>query len=85
MNRSHRDFLEANPYASPCNTATGEYDLSLAKRMWLAFSALAFVYLLCGAVNAWQQFRADCNHRHEPVINTVVEFCLDWRDSKGLE
>jgi hypothetical protein len=61
------------------------YDWSLATRVFCAFALLACFYLACGAVASWQTFRADCNHRHEPAINTVAEFLLDWRDGNGLE
>lgn len=72
-----------NPYASPGESGPGGYDWTTAKRMLLAFALLACFYLLCSAVGAWRAFRADCNHRHEPAINTLVEFALNWRDGDG--
>lgn len=74
-----------NPYSVACDSEPGVYDWSLAKQAFLWFAGLAAFYLLCAAVVSFQTFRADCNHRHEPALNTVVEFFIDWRDGNGLE
>lgn len=76
---------ESNPYQSPAENWKGEYDWSLAYRIMVAVGSLACVYLLCVAIGSWQVFRRDDNHRHEPVLNTIVEFATDWRDGNGLD
>jgi hypothetical protein len=74
-----------NPYRAPVVSGMGEYDWTLAKRIFVAASALAIVYLLASAVGLWTSFRSDPNHRHEPVLATVAEFVGDWQDGNGLE
>lgn len=77
--------MNDNPYASPVDSLLGHFDHSLLKRFLFAVSMLAIIYLLASAVGCWQLFRKDPNHRHEPVVSTVVEFVSDWRDGNGLD
>lgn len=74
-----------NPYVAPVSGGKGMYDWTLAKQAALWVAAIAIGYLLLGAVGTWSAFRRDPNHRHEPILHTVVEFATDWKDGRGLE
>jgi hypothetical protein len=77
--------MTPNPYQSPTDGGKGRYDWSTATRIFIAAALLAIWYLLIGAVGAWQGFRNDCNHRHEPIVNTLIEFAVNWKDGNGTE
>lgn len=71
-----------NPYASPTDSLPGEYDWTLAKRMLLMFLMIAIVYLLAGAIGAWQAFRYGTNdHRNQPLSEAIIDFATDWKSS----
>ena len=70
-----------NPYASPSESWTGEYDWTLAKRMFLAFAALAGVYLLIDAVVIWQSWDGRTLPSDATLIEQVKAFFFGWQGS----
>ena len=79
------DVSRQNPYASPVTGGRGFYDWTLAKQAMAWVAAIAISYLLIGAIASWSEFRRDPNHCREPVLNTMIEFATNWRESNGLE
>lgn len=76
---------DQNPYHSPAGSGKGLYDWTLAKQAAAWVAAIAIGYLAIGAIGSWDSFRRDPNHRHEPLLNTIVEFATDWRDGNGMD
>lgn len=68
-----------NPYAPPSCPGCGEYDWSLAKRVFLTVSAIAILHLLIVASSMWQAW----NGATIPVTATAVEkikaFFFGWK------
>jgi hypothetical protein len=71
-----------NPDATSVASGKGWYDWTLAKRMFLAFAALAAVYLLPTAYGSWQLFRRANVNYDKPVIQQVIDVATDWNRQK---
>ena len=71
-----------NPYAPPCDNSKGHYDLTLAKRIFLAFAAIAIWYLLIVGVASWQNFSESRGRR--TVLQQIELFFLDWKADPRL-
>jgi hypothetical protein len=75
-------FDNDNPYAAPPCSGKGEYDWTLAKRMFLAFSAVAAMWLIPTAYGSWQLFRKANVNQDKPVIQQVIDVATDWNRQK---
>lgn len=68
-----------NPYAPPSCPGCGEYDWSLAKRVFLTFSAIAGFCLLCNAVailGSWSPGQIDPD---STWVDQIRNLMLDWK------
>lgn len=69
-----------NPYASPIESSQGEYDWTLAKRVFLWVSTMAIVYLLMDAIVIWQSWNARTLPSDATMIEQVKAFFFGWQD-----
>ena len=70
-------MLNENPYLSPVVSGKGEYDWTLAKRMFIAFAAMAGFYLLCSGVMSWQSFSEVPTNQYRSPVEQVQSFFTD--------
>ena len=68
-----------NPYAVPVESWKGEYDWTLAKRVFLWFAAMAGFYLLCSGVASWQSFSKVPTNQYRSPIEQIQSYFLDWQ------
>jgi hypothetical protein len=67
-----------NPYQSPVVSCKGEYDWTLAKRIFVAFAVLAAVYMLPGAIGSYQAFNRLSSYQGHTILQKVGSFLTDW-------
>lgn len=70
--------VDQNPYAAPVVSGKGEYDWTLAHRIFLAFAALSALYLLPGAIGSYQAFTRLSSYQGNSVLEKVQSFFTDW-------
>ena len=70
---------DENPYQSPESSDRGEYDWSLAKRMFIAGAALMFAYLVPATIVTWRSFQRPLKHE-TTILEQVKCFMFDWKD-----
>lgn len=71
-------MFDENPYQSPVVSGKGEYDWTLAKRIFVVIAVLAFSYLIPAAVGSWQLYSRGMLHNSKPIVQRVIDFCSDW-------
>ena len=72
--------MSDNPYASPVENWTGEYDHSLFWRL-LKISAAFFVFFAAVDCWAWYRYHDGAKGRNEPLV-VLTSFFTDWSAGK---
>lgn len=71
-------FDNDNSYAAPPCSGKGEYDWTLAKRIFVAFSVLTAVYMLPGAIGSYQLFTRLQSYQGHTIWQKAESFFTDW-------
>ena len=68
-----------NPYASPTDSVPGDYDWSLAKRIFLWVAMMAIAYELFSAVAIWQTWDARTMPSDATFVEQIKAFFFGWQ------